>query len=173
MAQRLALFSFFGLAALADPLITVLRREGFTQFAQQLEGPAGEAIRNACNNLIVFAPTNAGLTRGATCSLQRRGEGDEMTEEEEKAEAAQKVVEQTKHDDRRAVITTGPGAISFVNWLNDPQFVNLGPGQNSSIVQTNRPNAALPVVFSGLGDSVKVTGLDIPFDCGVIRPISG
>ena len=37
----------------------------------------------------------------------------------------------------------------------------------------NVPNAAFPIVLSGLGESVKVTGVDIPYHCGVIRPISG
>ncbi|KAK0649321.1 FAS1 domain-containing protein, partial [Cercophora newfieldiana] len=154
-------------------LLTVLRSEGFTQFAQELEGPAGEGIRGCSNRLIVFAPTNAGLARRATCSpVQRRGDTEPPSDDEAKADASQNVVGETKYDDRRrATITTTPGAVSFLTWLNDPRFVNLG-GQNSSIVQVNRPNAALPIVLSGLGDSVKVTGLDIPFDCGVIRPIS-
>ena len=66
MATRLCVFALVALLSfmvLADPLLAVLRREGFTEFAQQLEGPDGEAVRNACSNMIIYTPTNAALTQ--------------------------------------------------------------------------------------------------------------
>ena len=173
MATRLCVFALVALLSfmvLADPLLAVLRREGFTEFAQQLEGPDGEAVRNACSNMIIYTPTNAALTQPGACSLARRivnGTGVA-------ARSCYACPGQEDYGDkRRAVVTTTPGAIARMSLLSDPQYVNLGPGQNSSIVEKNVPNAAFPVVLSGLGESVKVTGLDIRYDCGVIRPISG
>jgi hypothetical protein len=173
MATRLcvlALVALLSFMALADPLLAVLQREGFTEFAKQLEGPDGEVVRNACSNMIIYTPTNAALTQGGTCSLARR-----ITNETGIGARSQYACpdQEDYGDKRRAEVTTTPGAVARMNLLGNPQYVNLGPGQNSSIVEKNVPNAAFPVVLSGLGESVKVTGLDIRYDCGVIRPISG
>ena len=172
--QLFTLFSLFCLAALANPLLTVLQREGFTEFARLLEESDGEVVRNACTNrMIIFAPTNSAVDEARSCSksLTRRGTLKNTTQPNPDQHCcAQPTV---RNGRRRAEVTTGPGAVSLMNLLSDPEFVNLGPGQNSSVVQKNVPNAALGVVLSGLGESVKITGLDIPYDCGVIRPISG
>ncbi|GAB1319857.1 hypothetical protein MFIFM68171_10067 [Madurella fahalii] len=165
LLQLLALFSIFTWVALADPLLTVLRREGFTEFAQRVEGPDGEVVRNACPDMIVYAPTDAGIARAASCSLVRRA--DKKT-----PNPKQHSCPQPRRRSGRAEVTAS-GAVALMTLLDDPEFVNLGPEQNSSIVQKNAPNEALGTVFSGLGGSVRVTGLDIPYDCGVIRPISG
>lgn len=58
-------------------------------------------------------------------------------------------------------------------WLQDPAFVNLGGGHNQTIVEKNICGMSRPLVFSGLGASVRVTADDIPFDRGVVRPVSG
>lgn len=174
MATRLyvlALVALLSFMVLADPLLAVLQREGFTEFAQQLEGPDGEVVRNACSNMIIYTPTNAALAQGKTCSFARRNNnnGTGTTDKANYACPGQ----DDEGDKRRGEVTTTPGAIARMTLLSNPQYVNLGPGRNSSIVEKNVPNAAFPVVLSGLGESVKVTGLDIRYDCGVIRPISG
>ena len=155
----------------ADPLLTVLCREGFTEFSRLLEGPAGASIRNACpRRIILFTPTNDAIRRANSCSLSRREDPpapDQYSCPADQAVPGPIVVK------RRSTITTTPGAVALANFLNDPQWVNLGPGQNSSVVQKNVPNAGLGTVLTGLGNIVKITGLDIPFECGVIRPVSG
>ncbi|KXX73844.1 Periostin [Madurella mycetomatis] len=166
--QLFALFYYFAFLAVADPLLTVLQREGFTEFAQRLEGPDGEAVLSACPDMIIFAPTNAAIVRANSCGLGRRDDGTEVPNPEQHATS------QPKMDLRRQSGVTPPlGGVALMNLLDDPEFVNLGPGQNSSVVQKDVANAALGVVYSGLGDSVQISGLDIPYDCGVIRPISG
>lgn len=156
-----------------DPLLTVLCREGFTEFARLLEGPAGASIRNACpRRIILFTPTNAAIARANSCSLSRRDDPPATAPDQYHCPADQAVPGPIVVK-RRSTITTTPGAVALRNFLNDPQWVNLGPGQNSSVVQKNVPNAGLGTVLTGLGDIVKITGLDIPFECGVIRPISG
>lgn len=57
--------------------------------------------------------------------------------------------------------------------LDGPGWVNLGPQRNQSIVEKYAALASAPVVFTGLGESVKITASDIPFDGGVVRPVSG
>lgn len=161
----------YTLALAADPLLTVLCREGFTEFAKQLEGPSGEAVRNACpRRMIIYAPTNAAIHRAKSCSLTRRQ--DDNVDQTIYACPQNQANPGPVNLKKRATITTTPGALALGNLLDDPQFVNLGPGHNSSVVQKNVPNAGLGVVFSGLGESAKVTGLDIPYECGVIRPVS-
>lgn len=59
------------------------------------------------------------------------------------------------------------------SWLSDSAKVNLGPGRNQTIVEKKVCAASTPLVFTGLGASVKVTADDIPFDRGVVRPVSG
>ncbi|KAK3294420.1 FAS1 domain-containing protein [Chaetomium fimeti] len=164
----LALAALLSFTVLADPLLPVLQQEGFTEFARELQGAGGEVVLNACRNMIIYAPTNAALAQRGTCSLARRNDNTTAWKTQYAAPG-----QEDYGDKRRAEITTTPGAISRMNLLSHPQFVNLGPGQNSSIIEKNVPNAAFPVVLSGLGESVKVTGLDIPYDCGVIRPVSG
>ncbi|KAK3343542.1 hypothetical protein B0T25DRAFT_572554 [Lasiosphaeria hispida] len=137
--------------------------------ARLLEGPGGESIRNACpRRIILFTPTNAAIARAQSCSLNRRD--DASTDPDEYACPADQPDPGPIVVKRRSTITTTPSAVALLNFLNDPRWVNLGPGQNSSVVQKNVPNAGLATVLTGLGDIVKVTGLDILFDCGVIRP---
>lgn len=166
--QLFALFYYFAFLAVADPLLTVLQREGFTEFARRLEGPDGETVRNACPGMIIFAPTNAAIARDNSCSIGRRSDDTSTPNPEQHATS------QPEMDLRRqADVTTPLRGVALMNLLDDPEFVNLEPGQNSSVVQKSVSNAALGVVYSGLGASVQITGLDIPYDCGVIRPISG
>ncbi|KAK0716322.1 FAS1 domain-containing protein, partial [Lasiosphaeris hirsuta] len=151
-------------------LLEVLRREGFTEFASLLEGPSGADILNAGPNLIVYAPTNAAFLEDDIFGLTRRTTDD--------AQAKIQVADGTsdsgdKQKRAKSTCTADPGSEVFVTLLDDPEFVNLGPGQNARIVQKNVPNAALPTVLTGRGATVKVTGLDIPYNNGVIRPVSG
>lgn len=171
--QLLALLVLHSTAVLSrsSSLLDVLRKEGFTEFASLLEGPDGFDVANAGPDLIVYAPTNAAFAgiaaSNCTSRLVRR-------DDVKKASGKQHVAKSRfGGDKRRATITTVPGAEALMTLLDDPTYVNLGPGQNSSIVQKNVPNAGLPTVLTGGGAVVKVTALDIKFDGGVIRPISG
>jgi uncharacterized surface protein with fasciclin (FAS1) repeats len=162
-----------GSLAQSQSLLDVLRREGFTEYAALLEGGAGVNILNSPQRLIIYAPTNAGLLRHEQSdNLVRR----EITNEVAKATynaAVQHAGDAAKR--RRSAVcsdVSGPGAADFMTLLNNPEFVNLPLNNNASIVQKNMPKGALPVVHSGLGDVVKVTGLDIPYDRGIIRPVS-
>jgi hypothetical protein len=74
---------------------------------------------------------------------------------------------------------SGPGmapgcgsGVARVTWLSDPRWVNLGPGRNQTIVEKQLPSSFGPVVITGFGDGIRVTGADLPFDRGVIRPIA-
>ena len=185
MLELFALLTLLTVSSLAQSsprsdILAVLRQEGFTEFADFLAASAPGLLSGPNTNLIVYAPTNAAFRRRKSSSdLLRR----EVPEEEESCsyQIAQdvKVTGNTKrgyvHDNENSVCSgvASPGAADFMTFLDDPEFVNLPPNNNASIVQKNMPKGALPVVHSGLGDVVKVTGLDIPFDKGVIRPVSG
>lgn len=171
----LALFTVGSLAqaSIEQTLLAVLRIEGFTKFAELLEGPGGaNVIANANNGLLVYAPTNAALQRLESQGIQRRFGLDDM-------DFSYNAVPRSGGNTKRSSSShcssdvAGPGAVDLMTLLNNPAYVNLPPGQNASIVEKNMPKGALPVVHTGLGDVVKVTGLDIPYDHGIIRPVSG
>ncbi|KAK0611267.1 FAS1 domain-containing protein [Immersiella caudata] len=163
-----------GSLAQSQSLLDVLRREGFTEYAALLESGAGVNILNNPQRLIIYAPTNAGVLRHEQSdNLLRR----EITEEVNKAEynSGLEFSGDAAKRKRDAVCSavSGLGAADFMTLLDDPKFVNLPLNNNASIVQKNMPKGALPVIHSGLGDVIKVTGLDIPYDRGTIRPVSG
>ncbi|EQL01691.1 Fasciclin-domain-containing protein [Ophiocordyceps sinensis CO18] len=68
-------------------------------------------------------------------------------------------------------VLVSPGSV-LVTLLSNSEFVNLGR-RNQNIVEKGVALPSLLLVLSGLGASVKVTGADIPFDNGFIRPIDG
>lgn len=182
LLELFALLTFFTVGSLAQSasLIDVLRLEGFTAFADFLIRTNTSLPGGSDADLIVYAPTNAALTRSlAAPSLLRRGVDEEEVAGSYQIAQNNKVVTNTPkrrdyHDGSGTCsAVSGPGAVDFMTFLDDPEWVNLPPNNNASIVQKNTPKGALPVVFSGLGESVKVTGLDIAFDKGVIRPVSG
>ncbi|RYP67496.1 hypothetical protein DL769_005743 [Monosporascus sp. CRB-8-3] len=174
LRQRLnALLALCAASALAQPLLTALEENGFTEFAQVIQG---DPILNAGPDIIVYAPTNAALTgSNGTVPITRRDD-----EDNNQASNGYKAVDNTAPGpvgpptdfNRIRDVMVSPGS-ALVTLLDNPEFVNLGPGRNQIIVEKNVASASLPLVFSGLGASVKVTGDDIPFDNGVIRPIDG
>lgn len=181
LLELFALLTFFTLGSLAQSasLIDVLRLEGFTAFADFLIRTNTSLPAGSDGDLIVYAPTNAALVRSlAAPSIRKRGVDEEEVAGSYQIAQNNKVVTNTPKRDYHdgsgtCSAVSGPGAVDFMTFLDDPEWVNLPPNNNASIVQKNTPKGALPVVFSGLGESVKVTGLDIAFDKGVIRPVSG
>ncbi|KAK3331230.1 FAS1 domain-containing protein [Apodospora peruviana] len=175
MAGKFGLFillALFATGSFAQSLLTVLREEGFTEFATLLEGSAGANVLSFNEPLIVYAPTNAALIRRRLHGVFPRDIG--LNDLKPEYQCTPKPF----HGDKRrrdAVCSDvpGPGAEDLMTLLDDPEFVNLPVGHNASIVQKNMPNGALPVVHTGLGDVVQVAGLDIPYDNGIIRPVSG
>lgn len=168
------LFTLFAVGSFAKSLLAALRQEGFTEFATFLEGPAGVNARTYPGRLLVYAPTNSAFRRDRlTTQLTRR----QYTKQDRVADNL--LVPDSFGDIWKRSVPTcqsgvpGPGAVNLMTLLSNPEFVNLPPGHNSSIVQKNMPKGSFPVVLTGLGDVVKVTGLDIPYDNGRIRPVSG
>ncbi|KAK3356626.1 FAS1 domain-containing protein [Lasiosphaeria hispida] len=173
--RLLAVLTLFTIGSLAQSLLTALRQEGFTEFATFLDGSSRNFTLDS-RRLIVYAPTNAGFLRSRSSNelLPRGDMAEAMCDWHMTSEGA--FSGDTSHSTKRNAICSvvnGPGAEDLMTLLDDPEFVNLPLGQNASIVQKNMPKGALPVVHSGLGDVVKVTGLDIPYDHGIIRPVSG
>jgi len=168
-------------------LLTVLEQQGFTDYAQVLRQD-GDAVLNAGPNIIVYAPTNAALaleSTNGTASITRRA----TDQDRRRAQCAMGAVDASaprpprppksppsgNSTGRRLVrdVLVSRGS-SQVTLLDNPEFVNLGPLQrNQSIVEKGAASTSLPLVFSGLGASVSVTGADIVFDGGIIRPING
>jgi hypothetical protein len=154
-----------------------LNENGFTRFSQQLEG---DPILTAGPGLIIYAPTNAALEgENASGPIGRRQSDEDL----QQAKNAINAVDATapspprppkgpaKNATRRDVpVSVGS---SMVTLLDSPEFVNLGQQTNQVIVEKSGAFASLPIVYSGLGKSVKVTGADIPYAQGVIRPIDG
>ncbi|GAB1312670.1 Periostin [Madurella fahalii] len=168
------LFALGVAQALAQSLLTVLQDNGFSGYAELLEG---DPILSAGPGLIIYAPTNAALTAaGNSLSDGVRAilKNDASNSFGAVRNTAPTFVDPAVYPDNgdAGSADAPPGAVRET-LLNDPAFVNLGSGHNQSLVEKNVPSAARPTVHGGLGTTVGVAGDDIPFDSGVVRPIDG
>ncbi|KAK4227407.1 FAS1 domain-containing protein [Podospora fimiseda] len=162
----LAGLGLFAVSASAQSLLSVLQNNGHTEFARLLqeEGAVIESVPGA--RLIVFAPPDVAISRNGDAIVARQTEGNQTKR------ALYNYAKETAPDLRRQ--TAKECAVwAYETLFSDPELVNLGPGRNQTIVQKDVGSAAVGVVFTGLGDSVKVTSSDIPFAGGVVRPIAG
>ncbi|KAI1630926.1 FAS1 domain-containing protein [Biscogniauxia mediterranea] len=165
--------------ALTKSLLAVLQENGFTEYARQLEG---DPILSAGPELIVYSPTNAALIRNQNDTVARRAPA-RTNNRAGNSFSCVNAVAPTWRDPytnqggngtsrlfRKQESTSGA---VYGTFLDDPEWVNLGPGRNQTLVEKTVTSSSLPIVFSGLGASVSVTASDISFDGGVIRPIDG
>ncbi|KAI0600998.1 FAS1 domain-containing protein [Biscogniauxia sp. FL1348] len=165
--------------ALAQSLLAVLQENGFTEYASQLEG---DPILSAGPELIVYSPTNAALISSQNETVARRAPARTNTRARNSFSCVNAVaptwIDPSTSQGGNGTIRlfrkqgTTSGTV-YGTFLDDPEWVNLGPGRNQSLVEKTLTSSSLPIVFSGLGASVRVTASDIPFDGGVIRPIDG
>ncbi|RYP53423.1 hypothetical protein DL768_001568 [Monosporascus sp. mg162] len=161
--------ALYAIPALAQSLVDVLRENGLTEYAELLErNPTISTIPG----LIVYAPTNAALTGNGNVT------GSDTEAEIEFSQVNPTAPSFTNPGDYSGNTTNSkrqvaPSGSVYGTLLDDPEWVNLGPGRNQTIVERSVPTAPQPLVFTGLGASVSVTASDIPFDGGVIRPIDG
>lgn len=167
----IGLLAFGRSPALAQSLLDVLRDHGFTGYADLLEG---DPILDAGPGIIVYAPGNAVLSAAANPSPARAIQSNSAinsfgTVRDTAPTFEDPAVHTDPGDDGDA--ETPPGTLRET-LLNDPVFVNLGPGRNQSLIERN-VSSARPTLVGGLGKTVAVVGDDIPFDGGVIRPIDG
>ncbi|KAL8393765.1 hypothetical protein RB595_003493 [Gaeumannomyces hyphopodioides] len=176
-------------AALANaqsaPLLTVLRDNGFTQWADLIQAQDPRLLSVPGPDLVVYSPTNAALvSNGANVAVVPRQNSAEVNASYYYARELGKAGKplqpplfpsangSTPNRLRVRDLGCTPGAV-YETLLNNPAFVQLGAGHNQTVVEKHVSSAARPLVFTGRGASVKVTAADIPFDRGVIRPISG
>jgi hypothetical protein len=160
-----------------QPLLEALNENGFTSFSQQLEG---DPIVTAGPGLIIYAPTNAALeAENASGPIGRRQSKEDLLQARNSIHAVDSTAPRPprppKGPPRNATRRDVPVSVGspMVTLLDSPKFVNLGQQSNQVIVEKTGAFASLPIVYSGLGRSVKVTGADIPYAQGVIRPIDG
>jgi len=177
----LALLAVRAAPALGQSLLAALQENGFTEYAELLQG---DPILSAGPNLIVYAPTNAALARNGNATVARRngaGSNNPAGNSFSCVDAtAPEWVDPEEYDtgsnSSKARLVKNQVASSgsvYGTLLDDPEWVNLGPGRNQTLVEKSISSASLPLVFTGLGASDNVTASDIPFDSGVIRPIDG
>ncbi len=181
MRSLIVALHLWAASVLADSLLATLEDNGFTEFAKRLQA-LGRPLLDAGPDLVVYAPTNAALARqeAGTDPLRRLGRGDK-----EQAGAQIKVARDTARKDDDPRKNPKGNSTKFgrdyhelhgrvmVTFLNDPDYANLGPGINQTVIEARAAYSRLPLVFSGLGASVRVSGEDIPYSHGVIRPIDG
>ncbi|KAM7197756.1 hypothetical protein V8F20_006429 [Naviculisporaceae sp. PSN 640] len=158
------LLSYLTVLTNALSLQDALQANGLSEFATKLQevNPSLLSIPPG-SSFIVYAPPNEAVTGNTT--ITRRAEDDD------KNQTAQY---QFMFANENAPVLgrrqAGGGSTTgsvFRTLLNDPEYVNLGPGKNQSVVQKGS------VIFSGLGAKVNTLSADIPFDGGVIRPVDG
>ncbi|KAI5919541.1 FAS1 domain-containing protein [Camillea tinctor] len=182
-AHHLLVFLFLCVSpAIAQSLLTVLQENGFTEYARLLEG---DPILSAGPGLIVYSPTNSALVRNENSTVARRAAARANNQAGNSfscvnATAPVWVDPSDWYDSQRGNRTsrlfrkqrTSGGSV-YGTLLGDPEWVNLGPGRNQTLVEKTVSSSSQPLVFSGLGASVSIIASDIPFDGGVIRPIDG
>ncbi|KAH6847668.1 FAS1 domain-containing protein [Chaetomium sp. MPI-CAGE-AT-0009] len=177
----LGFVTFFGVLAGGQSLVTVLEGNGFTEYAALIRGdPSFEAA----SDLVIYAPTNAALMANNDTVTRRATEEDLAKTRARFAAVNLSAPRPREPPTRRPPVGNItrlvrhrnellPPGFAFVTLLDDPEYVNLGPGVNQSIVEKRDVSSEFPVVCSGLGETIMVTGHDIPFDKGVIRPTNG
>ncbi|OTA08153.1 hypothetical protein A9Z42_0090960 [Trichoderma parareesei] len=157
-------------------LLSVLQANGFTEFAQRLQASEPVDLRPG---IVVYAPSNNAFT-GSSVNVTVARRADETIARRNAASYGFGYVTYPTH-----VSSTGNNTLSTIigkretdlgavyETLYQDQSVRLGAGHNQTLVQRNVPSASLPFVFTGLGKYVRVTGDDIPFDHGLVRPVDG
>ncbi|KAL6830901.1 FAS1 domain-containing protein [Trichoderma sp. SZMC 28015] len=180
------LFSLFGLYAASvtlaqspQSLLSVLQQNGFSEFAQRLQ--ASEPVL-ANPGIIVYAPSNSAfgssinVTFNATVSRRQAGaasglESSLYFSNTIKNEYIDPSAGGQNNTSARRFRKRATSLGTVLETLYQDPSVRLGPGNNQTLVERGVPSASLPFVFSGSGKYSKVTGPDIPFDGGVVRPI--
>lgn len=170
----IALFVLGAASASAQSLLTVLRENGFSGYAELVQG---DAILEAGSGLIVYAPTNEALrSAGNSLFINARQVPNNNASNSfgaVRATAPTFVDPAQFPEGEDSDSAQSPNGTVRETLLNGSEFVNLGPGHNQSLVERNTSSLGRPTVYGGLGQSVEVAGEDIPFDNGVVRPING
>ncbi|KLU85790.1 hypothetical protein MAPG_04810 [Magnaporthiopsis poae ATCC 64411] len=163
-------------AAQSGSLQQVLDQGGLTDYADLLQ-KVNSPLLTSGNNLIIYATINAAFDDNNS-TIKRRDEADEAAATAAIQASNSEAPASTSKRDTSSLgsspgssLGCGPG-VSRVTFLNDPRWVNLGPGRNQTVVEKQLPSSAGPVVIAGFGDGIRVTGADLPFDRGVVRPIA-
>ncbi|KAL8399497.1 hypothetical protein RB594_000034 [Gaeumannomyces avenae] len=151
--------------AQSGSLQQALSEGGLTDYLNLLQSINSPALTEG-TNLIVYATINAAFNGNST--IKRRDEADEnaalaaiQTSNSEASSSTEK---------RDASLGCGPG-VARRTWLSDPRWVNLGPGRNQTVVEKQLASSG-PVVLTGLGEGIRVTGSELRFDRGVVYPIA-
>lgn len=182
LGQRLIGFvAVFAALTSGQTLVTVLEDNGFSEYAALIRG---DTSVESASNLIIYAPTDAALLANNE-TLARRATPEDLKKIRARFASVNSSAPRPRAPPKRSPPAGNgtrsvrhrdelvPRGSAFVTLLNDPEFVNLGSGVNQSLVEKRAVSSELPVVFSGLGETIRVTGDDIPFDKGVIRPTNG
>ncbi|TFB04632.1 Fasciclin-like arabinogalactan protein [Trichoderma ghanense] len=166
------------LAQSPQSLLSVLEANGFTEFAQRLQASEPVALRPG---IVVYAPSNNAFTTSSSGNLTVARRADDAVKRRNAASYAFGDVTYPTHVSSSGSNNTlfsvvgkrGTDLGAVYETLYQDPSVRLGAGHNQTLVQRNVPSASLPFVFTGLGKYVRVTGDDIPFDHGVVRPVDG
>jgi len=150
-----------GALATAQSLEEVLLENDFTTFAQELLSVLDPETLDT--HVIIYAPSNDALAQRNDTGVSRRVTFATMLQVTSNSSAKLDTT-----DKRQTVITPGH---AYQTWLNDPALVNLGPGVNVTIVERCEPFDTHAVIYSGLGGITNITGEDIWFDGGIVRPV--
>ncbi|KAK4233995.1 hypothetical protein C8A03DRAFT_47575 [Achaetomium macrosporum] len=163
---------------------TVLEDNRSTEYAALIHG---ERLVEGAPDLIIYAATNAALladngTVAGNGTLARHATDRGLQKTKARFGAEKRSAPLPPRPPRRRPPAGNgtrlvrrrdelvPSRYDFITLLDGPAFVNLGPGVNQSIMEKRTASSKLPVVFSSLGVSIKVTGDDIPFDKGSFLP---
>ncbi|KAK4200747.1 FAS1 domain-containing protein [Triangularia verruculosa] len=157
---------------LGQTLLQALNANNFTLYAQRITNIP--SIANAAGpGLVIYAPIDEAI-RSVTPNRSNSSSAKRQDEEEnpsiEECECGATNDHSQKQKKRQLSVSPGSARTTF---LDDPAFVNLGPGRAQSIVERCPPGEIWPKVYAGLGRNVTVVGNDIPFNGGVIRPVDG
>lgn len=150
-----------------DDVVSRCRKLGYTEFAKQLElyPQLLNSIKKRSDTVVWAVPNAMVLRKFGNGTIHKRSAADASSQASHQPPTPYR---------RKRQLSRLPAsnAETLFTFLEDPTFVNLGPGQPgrlvSSYVGTSSPAEASVKIASGLGQSNQQTGGPFKFDKGII-----
>jgi hypothetical protein len=163
-------------------LLSVLRARNLTVYADFLEQRAPNTLNLLCNrnDLSLYVPVNSAGLPPTPANRTAIGRRDAFSDE---AAASMSVSDDSPPIPARRRSPTSPGTAATISdsnfqvrrtFLNDPRFINLGPGVLASIVTNfaeSESGVAVMEAMTGFGNKVTLSTVPIKFEGGVFYEI--
>lgn len=156
-----------------ESLDAVLNANGHAKFAESIQDDPDLNTNMGAGDVVVYAPTDAAFDKRHLNHPFFRRDTLDTTTIQNSIQYGRLLEKPPSSNFSKRALPASSGSSAYQTFLDDPEQVNIGAGQNQCVVQQDVPSSSLPVISTGLGDKINVTSDDIDFDGGVIRPVDG